>query len=1184
MINESLGSAWVAIRANMASFAEDLAAGKTAATKSLADFGASASEVGRMFTVGLTAPIVAGFGLSAKAAIDFESSFAGVRKTVDGTDQELSALARSFRDMAMEIPVSVHELNNIGEAAGALGIKKENIIGFTRTMADLGVTTDLTSSQAADAFARIANVMQLPQEQFSNMGSAVVALGNAGASTESQIVAMATNIAGAGAQVGLSTAEVLGFSSALASVGIEAEAGGSAISKVFMDMATAVADGGAKLDEFARVAGKPVEEFARTFREDAAGATAQFITGLARLKAEGENVFATLDGLELRDIRVQRALLNASGAGELFNQQLALGKKAFQENSALADEAAKRYETVESQLILLKNTAYDAAITFGESMLPAIKGVIPVVKEAGDWAASAGRAFSALPEPVRNTVFAVAALTAAIGPMLFVAGKAIETFVSLRAAALLLGGPTGGIAMVTSAVTTMTTALVAAAPQLLVFGAAVAAVMKTGQLVRESLAAQKQEQDMLNDSVAYGAIHMRTLQIASEVAQRPIGSLTEAKKILIEHARKLREETDKAAASTTAAVKPQTDYVAQLAATKKAVADLSPETKRQMNAQFELGLSVEKVAENMKLSTEVVGMYKDGLDKTTKSAKDAAKALEEKAKAEREYYNWLGERQMEAAAAEMKAAEEKAKAEREYYNDVGVRRMENEAAEMAAIEAKEKANRDYYNWLGERQMEAAAADMAAAEAKKKAWGALGKDLSQSVMRAIQGGGDIGKTLGGEIGSKAGSWAGEKFAEFATKQIGGKLGSVVGGALGSVMPVLGTILGSLGGSFIGKLFGGGEGKKVNDMRDKFVEAAGGIHELNVQAQKAGMTLDRFLKAKTVKEYEAAVGELRVAFEGLEARREKATGLFEQIMELGSRGVPDAMKPTIDSFIQLGLLTDEQAEKLRGLGENAKMPLQEMQAAIDIFKGRTESLGPAFAQAKIDETAMKYANAIELMVENGGDIGAILFDAKEELGALAAEAMRTGRTLPANLKPWIEELVRSGNLVDENGKKIEDISSLKFGEAQKTEAEIAQEGWQEITRLIQELVDQIRGPLTGAIRGIPDRNIKVGVQYDDPGFEPRMPGGGDGDTSSTTPAADPTPMAEGGLVTRPMLALAGEAGPEAVIPLKNMSDFGMGREAVEMLAKQNSLLEAMLYALDGLDDVLATRFRDAVRGTL
>src|SRR5690606_39906791 len=61
---------------------------------------------------------------------------------------------------------------------------------------------------------------------------------------EREILDMATRIASAGAQIGLTEGEVLGFAAALSSVGIEAEAGGTAISKVMLLTRNAVMDGG----------------------------------------------------------------------------------------------------------------------------------------------------------------------------------------------------------------------------------------------------------------------------------------------------------------------------------------------------------------------------------------------------------------------------------------------------------------------------------------------------------------------------------------------------------------------------------------------------------------------------------------------------------------------------------------------------------------------------------------------------------------------------------------------------------------------------------------------------------------------------------------------------------------------------------------------------------------------------
>lgn len=145
------------------------------------------SDTGQALTTRVTLPLLALGGGAIKAATDFESSFAGVRKTVNATEEELSSLAQQIRDLAAgpdAIPLDVNKLNAVAEAAGQLGIEKSNIIEFTRTMADLGETTNLTADEAATATAQFQNIFGVAGKEVDRFGSTLVALGNAGASTE----------------------------------------------------------------------------------------------------------------------------------------------------------------------------------------------------------------------------------------------------------------------------------------------------------------------------------------------------------------------------------------------------------------------------------------------------------------------------------------------------------------------------------------------------------------------------------------------------------------------------------------------------------------------------------------------------------------------------------------------------------------------------------------------------------------------------------------------------------------------------------------------------------------------------------------------------------------------------------------------------------------------------------------
>lgn len=415
----SIAEAFVTLRPDLSRFEGEAGA---AISKSLDGFARTSTKAGLALSAGLTAPIAA-IGLTAlKASIDFESAFAGVRKTVDATEAEFGVLEKGIRDMAKELPASAVEIAGVAEAAGQLGVQKESILGFTRVMVDLGETTNLTADQAATDLARLANITQMPQDAFDRLGATVVALGNAGASTESDIVSMGLRIAGAGSQIGLTEAQILGFANALSSVGIEAEAGGSSVSRVMIDIANSVASADDKLETFAAVAGLSVAEFSRLFREDAAGAVVAFIEGLGRISSEGGNVFATLESLELGEIRVRDALLRASGAGDLFRESITLGTEAWKENTALTDEASKRYETTAAKLEVLKNRFTDSAITLGDALVPALISALDAAEPLFGMVEFGAEMFAALPAPVQTAVVALAALVAVIGPMLLLIG------------------------------------------------------------------------------------------------------------------------------------------------------------------------------------------------------------------------------------------------------------------------------------------------------------------------------------------------------------------------------------------------------------------------------------------------------------------------------------------------------------------------------------------------------------------------------------------------------------------------------------------------------------------------------------------------------------------------------------------------------------------------------------------
>ncbi len=313
-------------------------------------------------------------GLLVKSASDFETAFAGVRKTVDATEDEFFQLSEGIIEMSKRIPVATTELARIQELAGQLGVSGvANLTKFTEVIADIAVTTNLTSEAAATDFARIANIMQLPLDQVDRLGSSIVDLGNNFATTEKEIVNFATRIAGAGKVIGLTTADILGIGAAFSSVGVRAERGGTAVNKALIKIATAVEQGGAELELFAEISGQTTKEFVKGFKEDAAGAFAIFIEGLGRSGLKGVKV---LEDLELGDQRLVQSFLSVGGASGILTRAVGKSNTSFEENNALVEEANKRFGTTGSKTTILKNNVTALSISLGEKLLPAFQNIL----------------------------------------------------------------------------------------------------------------------------------------------------------------------------------------------------------------------------------------------------------------------------------------------------------------------------------------------------------------------------------------------------------------------------------------------------------------------------------------------------------------------------------------------------------------------------------------------------------------------------------------------------------------------------------------------------------------------------------------------------------------------------------------------------------------------------------------
>ena len=387
--------------------------------KKCASVSASMEKLGKGMTAALTTPVLALGTAAIKASVEYESAFASVRKTVDATETEYGQLSDAVKKMSTEVATDAADIAEVMANAGQLGIQNDYLVEFTRTMIDLGNSTDIAADEAATAIAQFANITKMSQADFGRFGSALVDLGNNYATTESAIMDMATRLAAAGSQVGLTQAQILGFATALSSVGLEAQAGGTAFSKAMIEMQVAAETNGKSLKDFARVAGLTTEEFKALWNSDPAGAIEKFIVGLSQMDEQGVSSIITLQEMGFTEVRLRDTLMRATNATGLFSEAQQTATSAWEDNVALSNEAGKRYATTESKLKNLKNTAVLAAQRIGDDLNPTVQRLI-------DGASDLLEKFMSLDESQRLMMIKFAAIAAAAGPAILVFSKIVK--------------------------------------------------------------------------------------------------------------------------------------------------------------------------------------------------------------------------------------------------------------------------------------------------------------------------------------------------------------------------------------------------------------------------------------------------------------------------------------------------------------------------------------------------------------------------------------------------------------------------------------------------------------------------------------------------------------------------------------------------------------------------------------
>jgi TP901 family phage tail tape measure protein len=1133
--------------------------------------GAKLQSVGANLTKAVTLPILAVGGAATKAAIDFESSFAGVRKTVNATETEFAALATGIREMAKTKPISVNELNRIGEMGGQLGIAKEGMLGFISTVADLGTATNMSTEQAAEGIARLSNIMQTPAEQFSNLGSTLVDLGNKFAASESEILEFGLRIAGAGELANLSEANVLAIGTAFASVGIEAEAGGTAVQKVLLQMVEAVNAGGDDLAKFAAAAGLTSQAFADLFKSNPAEAFTLFVEGLGK---SGQQAQSILTGLELNDARLTRSFLSLGNAGDLLRRSIDAGSVAYVKNNALTTEAGERYKTAASQIQLLYNAAYDVGITLGQVLVPQLLKLKPAIEGAIGAVATLVGWFAELPSGVQQTVIGIAGLAAALGPVAYGFGAIMKAGAGVAGLFRMILGASTGWALLSNPIT-------------LTAGAIGTVLYALKQLTGSWTNAFK----ILMPPVGF---FLEAWERAGDAIKRvrslmPGGGGTPsapgAPKAALNAALGPAMEINQAMSLLDSQLDTTTSKFTKFGkagaeAGKKITKELLESTRA-----FERGHAF-YTGPDMGNSTlgGMMAQFQTLPSATDGRLQDAANSAGMLGAPNAEHLNVTQQAREYAAAQMADSAKETVDGIRSAFQYFTGSLSGGMAALLGGVmnifEDGVKKGGALQKFFG-----------------SKLGGLIGKGLNIG-MGALGGGLAFGEELGGGKGAAAGAGSGALTGLLA----GGPIGALVGGLAG----------------LFGGIFGGGKKKreeraKMGEARSQLLEQFGGMEGLQKAAGLAGVSVSTLFATDNAKVFQAEIEKVTAAIQEMQKRVAATVGEIDKVMAEGgligkelwqsiladkdADEIKAKLQEVFDASVQrsaegftkiasnfellkrpineIGVLADAAFAGLLAGGASIPEAIAQMGDGLAHIQGLLAGSGEAAtgplatllnyqAITAANQGLFELLSGVDDMLTGLGNSGlltqerfaALGLTITQAFGQLQAQGVAAGTALEL-MQPQLQKLWEAQQmfglqtdaatqaLIDQGlqqgiiGQNMKDVNSQILDVLKAIAVAIGAD----IGGALATLPGQVQAAAT-AFGGLKIPDIRVGIKPNWKDWNwPEQPTGPTGGTGSRSPTStDYRPMATGGIVTRPTHALIGEAGPEAVIPLDEMRQQG------------------------------------------
>ncbi|MCP1289817.1 phage tail tape measure protein [Chromobacterium sp. S0633] len=328
--------------------------------KNLRQSGMAEIDFGKVAAV--TAPLVG----AAKAAIDFESAMADVRKVVDfDTPQQFAEMNNEIRQMALQLPMAAKEIAAIYAQGGSSGVARGELKAFAQDAVKMGVAFGFTAEQSGEQMAAWRAAMGLTQDGVRALADQINYLDAKGNSSAKNVAQVVTRVGSIGKVAGLSSSTIAALSATMDAVKVPTDVAATGIKNFVLALTQGTA------------ASKSQKETLKALRLDA-GKVAKAM----QMDSKG-TVLDVLNRIKSVDASKQAAVLSELFGKEsieaiapfisnldLLKTNLKLVGDATGYAGSMSKEFDVRAATTANSLQLFWNRVTDVGIAVGNVLLP----------------------------------------------------------------------------------------------------------------------------------------------------------------------------------------------------------------------------------------------------------------------------------------------------------------------------------------------------------------------------------------------------------------------------------------------------------------------------------------------------------------------------------------------------------------------------------------------------------------------------------------------------------------------------------------------------------------------------------------------------------------------------------------------------------------------------------------------